>query len=84
MKFVDLEVRTKRVIHGYDSNNKEIKEVVDEQVFVRKLVAVSRIQSISEQFVLVTSSHDRVMYWEYNGTLEQLREKLATDDLVAG
>jgi hypothetical protein len=83
MKFIELKVRTAMIVHGFDEDNKEIVEKVNEQHYVTKIVAVNRIQSISEQFILVTSSHGRVMYWEYDETLQGVREKLLKmDELV--
>ena len=82
MKFIEIEVRTKYIVHGYDSNNMEIEEEVNEEEFVKKLLLISRIQSVSEQYLLVTSSHDRIMYWEYKGTMQQVKEKLVSNDLL--
>ncbi len=69
--FVELEVKLGLIVHGYDQDNKEIQEE-----FTKKIVALERIQSISEKYILVKSSHDRVMYWEYKDTMEQLKHKL--------
>ncbi|MEH0154907.1 hypothetical protein V6R21_12250 [Limibacter armeniacum] len=77
MNFLEVEVKTAMIFHGFDGNNKEIIEEVVEENFMKKLVAVGRIQSISEQYLLVTSSHGRVMYWEYKGTMEDLKQRLA-------
>ena len=82
MKYIELEVRTALIVHGYDSNNKEIEEVINEPDFVKKIISVKRIQSISEKYLLVTSSHKRVMYWEYKGTLQDIKEKLASNGLM--
>ena len=82
VKFLELEVRTALVVHGYDKNNREIAEKLNETEFMTKLVAIERIQSVSEQFVLITGSHGRVMYWEYRGTMEELRGRLAEAGLI--
>jgi hypothetical protein len=42
-----------------------------------KLIAIDRIQSVSEKYVLVTSSHGRVMYWEYEGEMSVIQQRLA-------
>lgn len=76
MKFLELEVRTALVVHGYDEHNREIIEEVNEPNYMTKFVTIERIQSISEQYVLVTGSHGRIMYWEYRGTMEELRDRL--------
>jgi hypothetical protein len=76
MSFISLRVRTAVVVHGYDSENKEVTEEPHDEEFTEKLIALSRIQSISERYVLVTSSHGRVMYWEYEGGMSTLKERL--------
>jgi hypothetical protein len=73
---LEINVRTSSIVHGFDPDNKEIIEVVDEHEYVKKLVLIDRIQSVSEKYILVTSSHRRVMYWEYEENLEQLKARL--------
>jgi hypothetical protein len=82
MNFISLRVRTARVVHGYDAENQEILEEVQGEAFVEKIIALSRIQSISEKYVLVTSSHGRVMYWEYEEGLPLLKARLARAGLL--
>ncbi|WP_260849170.1 hypothetical protein, partial [Vibrio cholerae] len=82
MKFIELEVKTAFIVHGFDENNKEIIENIADEVFVKKLISIDRIQSISEEYVLVTSSHARVMYWEYNCSMEELTKRLKSAGLL--
>jgi len=82
LKFIELEVKTAFVIHGYDENNKEIIENVNDENFVKKLISIDRIKSISEEYLLVTSSHSRVMYWEYNCSMKELTDKLIKAKLI--
>jgi hypothetical protein len=82
MHFLTLRVRTAHIVHGYDSQNKELIEEFKDEPFVEKMIALSRIQSVSEKFVLVTSSHGRVMYWEYEGGMEALRRRLSEAGLL--
>jgi hypothetical protein len=74
--FIELEVKLGIIVHGYTAENKEIEEVYKEDDFVKKIVAIDRIQSISEKYILVKSSHERVMYWEYKGTMEELKQRM--------
>ena len=82
MKFISLRVRNALLMHGYTPDNQEIVEEFKDEAFVDKLIAVDRIQSLTEKYVLVTSSHGRVMYWEYEGSLASVRDRLATAGLV--
>ena len=59
-------------MHGYDSNNKEIEETVAADGYNDKLVAIERIQSISEKYILTTYAGGRLIYWEYEGGLKKL------------
>ena len=74
--FIEIEVKPSIIVHGYDNENKEIEESFEETGFMKKILAINRIQSISEDYILVTSSHDRVMYWKYKGTMEELKQRL--------
>ena len=82
MKFIELDVKTAFIVHGFDESNNEIRENVNDDTFVKKLISIDRIQSISEEYILVTSSHARVMYWEYNCSMKDLTEKLARSGLI--
>ena len=82
MKFISLRVRNAILMHGYAIDNQEIVETFEGEAFVEKLIAVDRIQSATEKYLLVTSSHGRMMYWEYEGTLASVKERLAASGLV--
>ncbi len=82
MKFISVRVRTATVMHGYSEGNKEVVEEFDDDLFVEKLLAIERIQSISDKYILVSSSHGRVVYWEYEGDLSALTARLAHAGLV--
>jgi len=82
VKFIDLHVRTALIAHGFTEDNVEIEEEVNETTYVRKLIAVSRIQSISERYVLVSSISGRQMYWEYEESMDEVVERLRNAGLV--
>ncbi len=76
LKYIELDVKNALIFHGYDSENKPIEECIVEESFVRKLICVDRIRSISEQYLLVTGPDGREMYWEYKETLDEVKVKL--------
>ena len=82
VKFITLKVKTALIVHGFNDNNEEIIESVSEDEFVPKMIALHRVQSVSEQYLLVTGSHDRMMYWEYEGDMEGLVKRMAAADLL--
>ncbi|MBA6340599.1 hypothetical protein H4J59_06285 [Colwellia sp. MB02u-10] len=82
MKFIELEVRTAHIIHGFDDDNKEVIEEVEDSEFFIKIIPIDRILSISNEYLLVSSSHNRVMYWEYNYSMQELTSKLKRAGLI--
>jgi hypothetical protein len=82
MKFISVRVRNSIVMHGYADNNTEIVEEIKDDEFVEKLVAIERIQSVSEKYILVSSSHGRVLYWEYEGDFASIKTRLTDASLV--
>ncbi|QLI81692.1 hypothetical protein HZU75_09205 [Chitinibacter fontanus] len=82
MQFLALRVRNALLMHGYDEQQCEITEAIEGEHFVEKLIAVARIQSVSEQYILVSSSHGRMLYWEYEGGFSALRTRLAAAGLL--
>jgi hypothetical protein len=82
MQFIELSVKTATIIHEYDHMNHEVSENINEPEFTTKLIAISRILSISEQYLLVTGSHGRVMYWEYDMDFVTLKQKLQGKGLI--
>ncbi len=82
MKFISIHVRNSIVMHGYANDNTEIVSEVKDEEFVEKLIAIDRIQSVTEKYVLVSSSHGRVLYWEYEGTLASIKARLSNAGLV--
>jgi hypothetical protein len=82
MRFISLRVRNAILMHGYTADNQEIVDEFHDEPFVDKLVAVDRIQSVSEKYLLVASSHGRTMYWEYEGDLAAVTARLDAAGLV--
>ena len=76
MKYIELHVRTAMVVHGYNDDNWEVTEKLQEENYVKKMIAVDRIQSFSAEFLLVNASHGRVMYWEYQEDYDEVRTRL--------
>ena len=81
-KFISLRVRNSLVMHGYTPDHQEIIQEITNEPFVEKLISVERIQSVTEKYLLVTSSHGRVLYWEYEGGLSSLKSRLTAAGLV--
>lgn len=69
-------------MRGYDDDNNAVVENHAEQEFTKKLISVERIQSITEEYILVTSSHDRDMYWEYDCTMQELAIRLSKSGMI--
>ncbi len=76
IKFIELTLGSHQIIHGYDENNKEIIEEVTAESFSKKVVAISRIKSISEKYILTNYVGGRWIYWEYKEDFETIKSKL--------
>ncbi len=81
-KFIKITTGNYLIVHGFDANNKEIIEEVTVAQKMVKVVAINRIQSISEKYILVTGSHGRLMYWEYEESFEDLQKQLSYHSLL--
>jgi uncharacterized protein YbcI len=75
--YISLSVRNALVHHGYAEDHSEIIQEVTGQEFAEKVIRLDRILSVTEQYLLVSGSHGRVMYWEYEGTLADIKVRLA-------
>ncbi|MEN9659173.1 MAG: hypothetical protein RL571_2638 [Pseudomonadota bacterium] len=82
MKYIALSVRTAMLVHGYTADNQEIIEEFHDETFMEKLIAIERIQSVTEKYLLVNASHGRTMYWEYEGDLNSIAQRLNTAGLL--
>jgi len=81
-KFIKLTTGNYLIVHGFDASNKEIVEEVTVPQKMVKIVTIERIQSISEKYILVTGSHGRLMYWEYEENFEDLQKQLLNNELL--
>jgi hypothetical protein len=53
MSFIKVHTKNYIVMHGYDHHNKEVEERVEVENTTEKIIAVHRIQSITEKFILI-------------------------------
>lgn len=77
-EFIEVTVKNHQILHGFDENNQEVIETVEVAAAVKKLIKVDRILSISEKFILTTYAFDRIIYWEYEETYEDLKAMLSS------
>ena len=75
-KFIELTLGSHIISHVYDIMNKEITEEVKVEGFSKKIVAISRIKSVSEKFILTDYIEGRWIYWEYQEDYEFLKKIL--------
>jgi hypothetical protein len=76
-EFIKIKCGSYKIVHGFDSENREIVETVDVPDWTEKIVAVNRIQSVTENYIRMAYSHDRIIYWKYQGGLKDLERLLA-------
>lgn len=75
-KYIEVSLGSYMISHGYDVNNKEITENFDVDGFSRKLVAIERIKSVSEKYILTDYLDGRWIYWEYQESYTEVKELL--------
>ncbi|MHA7942031.1 hypothetical protein ACJOV8_003045 [Formosa sp. 3Alg 14/1] len=75
-KFIELHLGSHSIVHGFDADNKEISERVEAENFTKKTVAISRIKSVSENFILTDYMDGRLIYWEYKEDYETIKKAL--------
>ena len=80
--YLHIKVKDYLIVHGFDQNNKEIIEKITEDKFVEKIINVDRILSITEKYVLTQYAFGRIIYWEYEGDLSSISEKLRQANLM--
>ena len=76
MQFIKITTGNYLIHHGYDADNKEIIEKIAVAKPVIKLVAINRIRSVSEKYILVSGAFGRELYWEYEEGFEALTKML--------
>lgn len=64
-KFIELTFGNYIIVHGYDKRNKEIAEEIKVENPSKKVIAVSRIKSLSEKYILTDYIDGRWIYWKY-------------------
>jgi hypothetical protein len=75
-RFIEVTVQNYIISHGFDNLNKEITEKVIQNEPVKKLIAVDRILSVTEKYLLTTYGHGRLIYWEYLEPYDEITGKL--------
>jgi len=76
MKFIELTLKNHTIVHGFDARNQEIIEEVTVASPSKKLVAIDRILSVSQKFILIKYAYDRVIYWEYLEEYEHVKQMI--------
>ena len=75
-QFIELTLGSHIISHGYEINNKEITEEINVDGFSKKTVAISRIKSISEKYILTDYTDGRWIYWEYQEDYKTVKKIL--------
>ncbi|MEE9362994.1 MAG: hypothetical protein V3U92_10395 [Cellulophaga sp.] len=78
-KYIEISLGSYTMSHGYDINNKEIKEEVSIAEFSRKVIAMDRIKSLSDTYILTDYVDGRWIYWEYKESYEAMRDMLLNE-----
>lgn len=74
--FIEITTHNHQIVHGFDAFNKEIIQEVTTEQPIKKLIAVDRILSVTEKFVLTNYGFNRLIYWEYEESYDEIKAKL--------
>ena len=78
-QFIELELGSYTIVHGFDDQQQEIKEEIKVPNHTKKIVAISRIKSISEKYILTDYLCGRWIYWEYKGDFKEIKKVLLNE-----
>ncbi|MGJ5641900.1 hypothetical protein [Formosa sp. S-31] len=76
--FIELSLGSHVISHGYDSENQETMEHVEVEGFSKKVIAISRIKSVSEKYILTDYTDGRWIYWEYEEDYDYVKKLLVS------
>lgn len=76
--FIELAFGSHMISHGYDAENNEILEQVTVEGFSKKVIAISRIKSVSEKYILTDYANGRWIYWEYEEDYDYVKKLLVS------
>ncbi|MCH4553184.1 hypothetical protein [Aestuariibaculum lutulentum] len=76
--FIELSLGSHMISHGYDAENNEVLEHVVVESFSKKVVAISRIKSVSEKYILTDYTNGRWIYWEYEEDYDYVKKLLVS------
>lgn len=81
IKFIRVTTGNFIMVHGFDAQNQQIEEEV-QATPTEKLIAIDRILSISEKYILTRYTDDRLIYYEYEGKMEDIAHQLMRGQLL--
>lgn len=81
IKFIRVTTGNFIMVHGFDAQNQQIEEEVQAPP-TEKIIAIDRILSISEKYILASYADNRVIYYEYQGTMDDIAHQLMRGQLL--
>lgn len=82
-KFIEVILGNYSIIHGYDSNNKEIRERRDVNTPKKTLLATDTILAIDEQYIITSQIKNKLFVWEYENNYDELQKELCKQSLYS-
>lgn len=82
MKYIELNVKLKKVLHGYDEDNWEKIENVKNSDFNKRMIAIESIRAFDENHLLIKSAFGRLEYWVYQELYDDIRTQLKVGGLL--
>lgn len=82
-KFIEVTLGNYSIIHGYNANNEEIREVKQVNNSKKTLIATDTILAVDEQFIITSQIKNKLFIWEYDNNYEDLQKELCKQTVSA-
>lgn len=82
-KFIEVILGNYSIIHGYNANNEEIREVKQVTNPKKTLIATDTILAVDEQFIITSQIKNKLFIWEYDNNYEDIRKELCKQTVSA-
>ncbi|MEN5084573.1 hypothetical protein ABE438_18985 [Bosea sp. TWI1241] len=82
--YITARIKADKIFHGYDEALAPVITDHAPRDYVEKVIKLDRILSFTDKYIFIECPHDTVQTWEYEGGLEDIKQKLNDAKLLIG
>lgn len=82
--YITARIKADKIYHGYEKDLSPIVTDHPPREYVEKVIKLDRILSFTDKYIFINCPHDTVQTWEYEGSLEDIKQKLKDAKLLIG